>query len=51
LAVPDHTVAEIPPLPSPVSTSSEERNSVLFPIQSETPEEEQSPPSNTPVIL
>ena len=54
LAVPDQTLAEIPSPPSPVSTLSEERNSVQFPIQSEPPVEEPVPqnvieePSDTP---
>jgi len=52
--IPDQTLSEIPSPPSPASTLSEERNSVLFPIQSEPPEGGQVPqkvtdePSSTP---
>lgn len=52
--VPDQTLSEIPSPPSPASTLSEERNSVLFPMQSEPPEGRHLPqkvtdePSSTP---
>ena len=48
LVVPDQTIDDLPSTPSPISSLSEARNSVQFPIQPDPPEEKGSDePSNT----